>query len=91
MSNDANPSSKAQPHLAWLLGMAFVSALLYAFLLKLSWQFDLTDRFGSIPVQFGFSSSPIIDDGNIYLLAGGQRGGLVCLDVATGQPRWNVP
>ncbi|MEM9660447.1 MAG: PQQ-binding-like beta-propeller repeat protein, partial [Planctomycetota bacterium] len=55
------------------------------------WQMDLIERFEAPPVQFGFSSSPMVHDGHVYLLAGGQKGGLICLDPNRGDVLWNVP
>ncbi|MEL6110697.1 MAG: PQQ-binding-like beta-propeller repeat protein, partial [Planctomycetota bacterium] len=55
-----------------------------------AWSIDLVKRFNAVPVQFGFSSSPINVDGQIVLLAGGDRGGLVALDPIDGSLKWNV-
>ncbi|MEO1526796.1 MAG: PQQ-binding-like beta-propeller repeat protein, partial [Planctomycetota bacterium] len=55
------------------------------------WSIDLVKRFSAVPVQFGFSSSPIEVDGQIVLLAGGERGGLVALDPQDGKLLWSQP
>lgn len=58
---------------------------------QVAWSKDAVDEFKSVPVQFGFSASPIPFGDNVILLVGGQKGGLVCLHVPTGEVRWNVP
>ena len=55
------------------------------------WEKDLVQEFEAVPVQFGFSASPIPYEGNVILLAGGRKGGLVSLSVATGETNWSVP
>ena len=54
------------------------------------WTKDAVADFKAVPVQFGFSASPIALEGNVLALVGGE-GGLVCLDVRTGELIWNVP
>ena len=58
---------------------------------ELKWKINLVDEFEATPVQFGFASSPIVHDDSFLVLAGGKEGGLVCIDVVTGKPRWKVP
>lgn len=58
---------------------------------KVLWKVDLFERFGGPRVQFGYSSSPVPFGEYVLVLAGGQRGGLVCLDAATGKEIWNTP
>jgi outer membrane protein assembly factor BamB len=58
---------------------------------KVKWKLNLIDRFGAIPVQFGFSSSPIEQNGRLIVLAGGEQGGLLSLDVDSGEVQWNLP
>ena len=58
---------------------------------KLVWAIDLVHKFEATPVQFGFAASPLALRDRVIVSAGGQLGGLVCLDVATGKKLWNVP
>jgi outer membrane protein assembly factor BamB len=55
---------------------------------KIIWKKDLVDEHQSVPVQFGFSASPLPLGDRVIVLAGG-KGGLLCLDVATGKTIWN--
>ena len=68
------------------------SGLMHAFDLqsgRIAWKRDLVQEFSAIPVQFGFSSSPIAMDGRLIVFAGGKDGGLVCLDVNDGKKLFN--
>lgn len=49
------------------------------------WKVDLTERFGTALPQFGFASSPLVDDGAVYVQGGG---GLCKLDAVTGETIW---
>ncbi len=57
----------------------------------LQWQRKLVEDFAATPVQFGFSSSPIVLDDHLILLAGGKQGGLLCLNFDSGELLWNCP
>lgn len=59
------------------------------------WKFNLQDRYGQFDIQFGMTSSPVLDDGRLYLqLIHGKwskepsRGMVVCLEAATGKEIW---
>lgn len=59
------------------------------------WKFNLQDRYGQFDIQFGMTSSPLLDDGRLYLqLIHGKwskepsRGVVVCLEAATGKEIW---
>ena len=54
------------------------------------WNINLVERFAATPVQFGFAASPIMHEDRLIVLAGGQDGGLVCLDIHSGKVQWNV-
>lgn len=63
------------------------------------WNFNVQDRFGKFDIQFGMSSTPILDEGNLYLqlLHGSMRGGnpylvqkVVKLNAADGTTLWAV-
>ena len=45
---------------------------------KQLWKFALSDR----------GSSPIVNAGNVYAFGGRQKARAVCLDLATGRPKW---
>ncbi len=55
------------------------------------WQKDLVKDVGAAPVQFGFSSSPVIDTTSpdrVLVLAAGKSTGFYCLNVADGAVIW---
>ncbi|MEL7496734.1 MAG: PQQ-binding-like beta-propeller repeat protein [Planctomycetota bacterium] len=57
------------------------------------WEKDLVDEFDAVPVQFGFSSSPMVDpnrQGSIVMLASGKSGGLLNIDSKTGKLNWKA-
>lgn len=54
------------------------------------WRKDLVESFKAVPVQFGFSASPLIDGDRVIVLSGGQKGGLVCVSLETGKTIWNL-
>ncbi len=55
------------------------------------WKRNMIENYDAVPVHFGFSSSPMVHKGKVYLLTGGKQGGLVCLDGESGEVQWNVP
>ena len=55
------------------------------------WKFDLEDRYGPFKIQFGLTSTPVLDNGRLYLQlihgdykAATSEALVVCLDAATG-------
>lgn len=63
------------------------------------WRADMNERFGRIDIQFGMTSTPVLDDGALYLqLIHGpmklddqsRTGKVVKLDAATGATIWEV-
>ena len=55
------------------------------------WSKDLVKEFAAVPVQFGFSSSPVIDsvdEGRFVVLAADDRGGLLNMNAADGTLNW---
>lgn len=59
------------------------------------WKLNLEDRYGKFDIQFGMTSTPILDEDKLYLqLIHGKwgkepsRGLVVCLDAATGKELW---
>jgi outer membrane protein assembly factor BamB len=62
---------------------------------KKAWSLDLPDRYGKFEIAFGLTSTPVLDDGRLYVqLIHGKnnnipsRGMVVCLDAATGDEIW---
>ncbi|MCA8997304.1 MAG: PQQ-like beta-propeller repeat protein, partial [Planctomycetaceae bacterium] len=61
------------------------------------WKFDVEDRYGRFDIQFGMTSTPVLDDGALYLqlIHGSMRedytvGKVIKLDAATGKELWAV-
>jgi len=55
------------------------------------WRRDLVRDFGASPMIYGFGSSPLVDGGNVIVQTGGEKSrGLLGLDRATGELRWNT-
>lgn len=59
------------------------------------WKFNVQDRYGRFDIQFGMTSTPVLDEGALYLqlLHGAMRGDytvgkVVKLDAATGEEIW---
>jgi outer membrane protein assembly factor BamB len=59
------------------------------------WILDLQNRYGKFNIQFGLTSTPVLDAGRLYLQlihgdgkASSQEALLVCLDAATGAGVW---
>jgi len=59
------------------------------------WNFDVEDRYGILEIAFGYASTPVLDDGRLYLqLIHGegdpatQEARVVCLDASTGKEIW---
>ena len=61
------------------------------------WKLNLQDRYGKFKIQFGMTSSPVLDNGRLYFqfIHGEMRGTsqdarVVCLEAATGDEVWAV-
>ena len=59
------------------------------------WDFNLQDRFGEIDIQFGYSSSPVLHGGRLFVQlihgdgdAETEEARVVALDAATGETVW---
>ena len=56
---------------------------------KQVWKFNVAARYGKIDIAFGMSSTPVLDDGRLYLQLIHTNGALViALDAATGKQVW---
>ncbi|HXV78195.1 MAG TPA: PQQ-binding-like beta-propeller repeat protein, partial [Candidatus Polarisedimenticolaceae bacterium] len=55
------------------------------------WRHDLVaDYDGAVP-EFGYSASPVLLDGKVIVLVGGERQGVIALDPADGAVAWAGP
>lgn len=57
---------------------------------QLVWQKLYLDDFGGKRPVYGYSSSPAVQDGRLYLDVGGAEGSNVCLDATTGEIIWQT-
>ncbi len=88
-------SSQATPALAGdrIISLGFTGQLvcLTKSTGKVVWEKDLvTDpQIMAEPVQFGFSASPVVVDERLFIYAGGEKKGLLCLDLTNGSEVWS--
>ncbi len=55
------------------------------------WKVDLQARYGAFNIQFGMTSTPILDGNRLYLQLIHSGGGtVICLDKASGKEVWKV-
>jgi len=57
---------------------------------KKKWERDFKKDFGAPQLIWGFSSHPLVVDGVVYCLAGGEGSLVVALDASTGQLKWKA-
>jgi len=55
---------------------------------ELLWSFDLIEDHGGEVLDFGYSASPMLHDGNLVLLVGGKKQAVIAVDPADGSPVW---
>lgn len=62
-----------------------------------AWKFNVQDRYGKLKIQFGMTSTPVLDGERLYLqLIHGEgrpetrEATVACLDAATGKEIWHV-
>ena len=55
------------------------------------WSWHLLDDLGGELLQWGYSASPILEDGKVIVLVGGEKAGAVALDPTTGKQTWAGP
>src|SRR5262249_47751445 len=60
-----------------------------------TWKFDVQDRYGKLNIQFGMTSTPLLNDGRLYvqLIHGDgdpktREAVVVCLDAVSGREIW---
>ncbi len=52
------------------------------------WRHDLVTEFEATPVQYGFSASPLMHDGRLYVHVGGKQAAVICFEPSTGEVIW---
>lgn len=58
---------------------------------SVSWRIDLKEAFGSSRPHWGFSTSPLVDQGKVLVEGGGPEGkSYAALDAATGEVLWTT-
>jgi outer membrane protein assembly factor BamB len=95
--NSASPSPITDGKLVWaFLGTGILGC--YDFDGNEKWKFDVQDRFGKFNIQFGMTSTPVLDGDRLYLqLIHGDRdpvtreATVACLDKTTGREIWRRP
>jgi len=84
------PNASPRIHEQWVFTLSYSGAL-HAFDRKSGepvWSRDLMDDFGAELLDFGFSASPIVHDGKLIVLVGGEQQGALALDPGTGSVIW---
>lgn len=52
------------------------------------WTVNVREKFGSRGTEFGFASTPAVEDGRVFLPVGGPNAAMVALDAGTGRTLW---
>ncbi len=94
--NSASPSPSTDGKHVWaFMGTGHLGC--YTVEGKEVWKFDVQDRYGRFNIMHGFSSTPLLDSGRLYLpiihgnmRTSDQEARVVCLDAATGGEVWKV-
>ncbi len=94
--NPASPSPVADSeHVATLMGDGTLVCFTHAG--DEVWRCDLNERYGQLEIQFGYSSTPVLHDGRLYLQIihgdgdpASEEARVVCLDFANGEEVWAV-
>jgi outer membrane protein assembly factor BamB len=88
--NSASASPTTDGQLVWVLyANGLLSCLDFAG--NLAWQLDLNERYGKLEIQFGLTSTPLVDGDRLYLQlihSGGAK--VVALDKRSGAEVWQV-
>lgn len=94
--NYASPSPSTDGQHVWTL-MGTGELACYTVAGKKVWQFNVEDRWGKLKLQFGLASTPVLDDGVLYVQmihgegnAKTREACVVALDAATGKTIWKV-
>ncbi|MFN0054439.1 MAG: PQQ-binding-like beta-propeller repeat protein [Planctomycetales bacterium] len=95
--NSASPSPCTDGEHVWAF---FGTGVLGCFDMagKEVWKFDVQDRYGKLKIQFGMTSSPLLDGDRLFLQlihgdgdAKTREALVVCLDKRTGKELWKQP
>ena len=84
------PNASPRVHREWVFTLSYSGAL-HAFDRLTGtpiWNRQLLDDFGAELLDFGFSASPIVHDGKLIVLAGGERQGALALEPGSGSVIW---
>ncbi|MFK7767148.1 MAG: PQQ-binding-like beta-propeller repeat protein [Mariniblastus sp.] len=97
-ANGASPSPSTDGEHVWCM---MGNGILTCFTVEgeLAWKKDLQEEYGKFDIQFGMSTTPILDNGNLYLalMHGAMRGRdgkkpsvghVIALDAKTGNEIW---
>jgi outer membrane protein assembly factor BamB len=86
--NSASPSPSTDGRHVWaMMGTGDIGC--YTFDGREVWKFNLQDRYGKFDIQFGMTSTPVLDGDRLYLQLLHSGGHLVlALDKATGSEIW---
>jgi len=95
--NSASPSPATDGQHVWaFVGTGMLGC--YDFGGNEVWKFDLQDRYGKFIIQFGMTSTPVLDGDRLYLQlihgdgnAKTREALVVCLDKSTGKEIWKQP
>lgn len=95
--NSASPSPSTDGKHVWtFVGTGILGC--YDFEGKEIWKFNIQERYGAFKIQFGMTSTPVLDGDRLYLqIIHGDRDPqtrealVVCLDAATGSEIWKQP
>lgn len=87
--NYASPSPVTDGKYVWAM-FGTGDLVCYDFAGREVWKLNLQDRYGRFDIQFGMTSTPVLDRGRLYLqLLHSQAALVVCLDAATGEQVWS--
>jgi outer membrane protein assembly factor BamB len=96
--NSASPSPSTDGQHVWVFFSTGILAC-YDFAGNEVWKFDTGERFGKLDIQFGMTSTPVLDGDHLYLQLihgpmqrdnSAQTGKVIKLDKLTGETLWAV-
>lgn len=94
--NSASPSPVTDGKYVWVF-MGQGSLACFDFSGKEIWKFNIEERYGKLSIAFGMTSTPVLDDGVLYLQLIHGEGNpktreacVVALNAATGEQIWRV-
>jgi outer membrane protein assembly factor BamB len=95
--NSASPSPATDGKHVWaFMGTGVLGC--YDFAGGEVWKFDVQDRYGRFKIQFGMTSTPVLDGDHLYLQlihgdgdAKTREAVVVCLNKSTGEEVWKQP